>query len=140
MTDPTKNFLSPTQSIPCTNFSVRAVGEGWGEWERGRAIGENEYVGETVGERRDKVFHEVPYFTLPTDAMVCEGLSDVQNSDQAFNVISFVWSPLRVATLAFKVNCLSTEFAARKHGNHASSYYSNCIFFLCSTFVHENFL
>ena len=83
-------------------------------------IGEIECAVKTVGERRDKVFHAVTHFTLPTDVMVCEGLSDIQNSDQAFNVISFVWSPLRAATLAFKVNCLSTEFAARKHGNHTS--------------------
>ena len=48
--------------------------------------------------------------------MSCDGLSDVQNSDQLLNVVSFVWSPLRPATLSFKVNCLSTEFAARKHG------------------------
>ena len=50
------------------------------------------------------------------DAMSCDGLSDIQNSDQSLNVVSFVWSPLRPASLCFKVNCLSTEFAARKHG------------------------
>ena len=87
-------------------------------------------LGEEGRERRERRERESQsHFTLalthdPThtcdtpypDAMSCDGLSDVQNSDQSLNVVSFVWSPLRPATLSFKVNCLSTEFAARKHG------------------------
>ena len=73
----------------------------WGEGERERKESER------------KVSHTTPL--SPSDRMACDGLSDIQN-DQAFNVVSFLWSPLRENTLAFKVNCLSTEFAARKHG------------------------
>ena len=100
-----------------------------GQWQRKR---EGKREGGTGGgkerEKREKRESQ-SHFTLalthdPThtcdtpypDAMSCDGLSDVQNSDQSLNVVSFVWSPLRPATLSFKVNCLSTEFAARKHG------------------------
>lgn len=52
---------------------------------------------------------------LEIDKVGCDGLSNFQNDEQ-LNSISFYWSPLHLSILTVKMNCLSTEFAARKHG------------------------
>ena len=32
------------------------------------------------------------------------------------NSSSFLWQPVQCATISIRINCLSSEFAAKKHG------------------------
>ena len=50
-----------------------------------------------------------------SDRRGCEGVCDV-NEDENLNSLSLLWQPLQPATISVKVNCLSSEFAAKKHG------------------------
>lgn len=44
-------------------------------------------------------------------------MRSVQNPDDTtLNSVHFTWGHTEMATVALKVNCLSTEFAAKKHG------------------------
>lgn len=49
------------------------------------------------------------------DSIGCAGLGSVGNDESSINCVHFTWSQ-RDAVLAVKMNCLSTEFAAKKHG------------------------
>ena len=57
------------------------------------------------------------YAPVSADLSGCQGLRTVQNSDEAnLACAHFTWGHTDTATVALKVNCLSTEFAIRKHG------------------------
>ncbi|XP_064397820.1 transcription factor CP2-like [Halichondria panicea] len=53
---------------------------------------------------------------LEMDNVGCGGVGFIENSETNLQTISFTWSSLTPAIVAFKVNCLSSEFAPRKHG------------------------
>lgn len=50
------------------------------------------------------------------DSIACDGLRSFSNDDSTLNRVHFAWAHASVAVLAIKINCLSTEFAAKKHG------------------------
>lgn len=49
------------------------------------------------------------------DSIGCAGLASVENDDANLNRVHFVWGQSNTV-LAIKINCLSSEFAAKKHG------------------------
>jgi transcription factor CP2-like protein len=53
---------------------------------------------------------------LQLDRAGCYGVSNVVQEEEKVNVISFFWTSVQEAIVSVKVNCLSTEFSARKHG------------------------
>ena len=55
-----------------------------------------------------------PFFPL-ADSIGCAGMSSVDNDECSLNRVHFTWCQSN-AVLAVKINCLSTEFAAKKHG------------------------
>ena len=50
-----------------------------------------------------------------SDRRGCDGVSHVQDT-ASLNSISFLWQPLQQGIVSLKINCLSSEFAAKKHG------------------------
>lgn len=50
-----------------------------------------------------------------SDHRGCEGVSQVRNGD-SFNSLSVILQPQQHAIITVKINCLSSEFAAKKHG------------------------
>lgn len=52
-----------------------------------------------------------------SDQRGCDGVSGLQSGEN-INSLSFLWQPLQRSTaiVSVKVNCLSSEFAAKKHG------------------------
>jgi hypothetical protein len=52
---------------------------------------------------------------LDIDRRGCEGVSHIKDSEN-LNSLSFLWQPTQSATISVKINCLSSEFAAKKHG------------------------
>ncbi len=49
------------------------------------------------------------------DSLACAGLSSCENDEANLSSVHFVWGKAS-AVLAIKINCLSTEFAPKKHG------------------------
>ena len=49
------------------------------------------------------------------DSIACAGLTSFENDEGNLNRVHFVWGQSK-AVLAIKINCLSSEFAAKKHG------------------------
>ena len=62
-----------------------------------------------------------------TDNVGCGGLVCIENSEANLHCISFTWSSQRPSIVAFKVNCLSSEFAARKHGKTINFFPHFCV-------------
>ncbi len=54
--------------------------------------------------------------SLCADSNGSVGLIRACNDELALNMIQFTWGESPQAVLAIKINCLSTEFAAKKHG------------------------
>lgn len=53
------------------------------------------------------------------DSIGCAGLSSVGDDDSSLSCVHFSWSHSN-SVVAVKINCLSTEFAAKKHGEGAA--------------------
>lgn len=50
------------------------------------------------------------------DVPLSYGLIDARNDSNALNSAEFVWDPTKESGVYIKVNCISTEFTAKKHG------------------------
>ena len=55
------------------------------------------------------------------DRRGCDGVSHVKESEN-LNTLSLLWQPLQPAIISVKINCLSSEFGAKKHGKWILSY------------------
>ncbi|CAG9854274.1 unnamed protein product [Phyllotreta striolata] len=53
---------------------------------------------------------------LEADIPLSYGASDITQPPNAVNVIHFNWDPTKEVGVYIKVNCISTEFTAKKHG------------------------
>ncbi|XP_064618398.1 transcription factor CP2-like [Liolophura sinensis] len=53
---------------------------------------------------------------LDLDVPLSYGLIDARNDSNALNSAEFVWDPTKESGVYIKVNCISTEFTAKKHG------------------------
>ncbi|XP_019849643.1 PREDICTED: upstream-binding protein 1-like [Amphimedon queenslandica] len=49
-------------------------------------------------------------------AVSCSGVSNIQHHDDFINFASFVWASHEESVVSFKINALSSEFTAKKHG------------------------
>jgi hypothetical protein len=52
---------------------------------------------------------------IDIDRRGCEGVTHIKDSEN-LNSFSFVWQPVGSAIISVKINCLSSEFVAKKHG------------------------
>ena len=50
------------------------------------------------------------------DIPLSYGIVDVKADPYRTNALEFMWDPAKNAGLYIKVNCISTEFTAKKHG------------------------
>ena len=50
------------------------------------------------------------------DIPLSYGILDVKADPYRTNALEFMWDPAKNAGLYIKVNCISTEFTAKKHG------------------------
>ena len=55
-------------------------------------------------------------FVCCVDSIGCDNLTSVSNDDHSLHCVRFSWGQSKMAVLAIKLNCLSTEFALKKHG------------------------
>jgi transcription factor CP2-like protein len=55
-------------------------------------------------------------FFLYTDIPLSYGLVDVVVDSNRLNSIDFIWDPTKETGIYVKVNSISTEFTAKKHG------------------------
>jgi transcription factor CP2-like protein len=53
---------------------------------------------------------------LDVDIPLSYGLLDVTVDPKALNCIEFTWDPSKATGIYIRVNCISTEFTAKKHG------------------------
>ena len=66
------------------------------------------------------------------DSIGCTGLTSVNNDESALHRVEFSWGQSSTAVLAIKINCLSTEFAAKKHGEMTLQYPEPTLTFIIS--------
>ena len=55
------------------------------------------------------------HMLLSPDRRGCEGVTHAEESE-SLNSVALLWQPMQRAILSMKINCLSSEFAAKKHG------------------------
>ena len=66
------------------------------------------------------VTHVVTMVLCDADSKGSSGLQSIDTDDTAVISVSFAWGCGQNAVLALKLNCLSTEFAVKKHGGFVS--------------------
>ncbi|GBO43184.1 Transcription factor CP2-like protein 1 [Araneus ventricosus] len=60
--------------------------------------------------------HQPGNLVMPPDVPLSYGLLEAVNSSTNINECEFVWDPTHDIGVFLKVNCISTEFTAKKHG------------------------
>ena len=58
---------------------------------------------------------DMPPLSPPVDRRGCDGVSHVEDTE-SLNSLSWVWPPRQSGIVSVKINCLSSEFVAKKHG------------------------
>lgn len=71
---------------------------------------------------------------LDIDVPLSYGITSFNLSNEELNMIEFLWDPQETVQCYFKVNCISTEFTAKKHGGEKGVVFRIQV----DTFLQEN--
>ena len=61
-------------------------------------------------------YYYVLYVSSVSDLPLSYGIHDAKCHPQRVNFVEFRWNPSKDTSVFIKVNCISTEFTAKKHG------------------------